>query len=157
MNMDDKRKVLKTIAGEFNKANIIWSLGASMLLYFKGIVSDCHDIDIMIMREDVPSVKEIMALLHGQRQPFVPNEKYRSEAFLEYVVSGVEVDIIAGFAIMNEGRLFDCGLQPHQITDYADLDGERIPLQSVDLWCRYYELMGRTEKVQIIRNFRDRP
>ena len=153
MNTTDKITVLKKIAREFNRANIVWSLGASMLLYFKGIVSDYHDIDILIMDEDLKLVKEIMALLQGEIQPFVPNEKYRSKAFLEHVISGVEVDVIAGFAIMNGGQLFDCSLRPDQIVEYANLDGEKIPLQSVDLWRKYYELMGREKKVQIIENY----
>jgi hypothetical protein len=156
MNTVDKITVLKKIAGEFNRAGIVWSLGASMLLYFKGIVADYHDIDILVMSEDVETVKEIMVRMQGKIQPLIPNEKYRSKAFLEYDVSGVEVDIIAGFAIMNGGQLFNCSLRADQIVEYVDLDGEKIPLQSVDLWRKYYELMGRKKKVQMINDFNER-
>ena len=35
-----KIELLQKIAHRFNEANIEWALGASMLLYFKGIISD---------------------------------------------------------------------------------------------------------------------
>lgn len=40
-----KIDLLKKIAHCFNEAGITWALGASMLLYFKGVVPDFHDID----------------------------------------------------------------------------------------------------------------
>ena len=38
-----KIELLQKIAHQFNEANIEWALGASMLLYFKGIISEFHD------------------------------------------------------------------------------------------------------------------
>ena len=35
-----KIELLQKIAHRFNEANIEWALGASMLLYFKGIISE---------------------------------------------------------------------------------------------------------------------
>ena len=37
--------LLKRIAHRFNQAGITWALGASMMLYFKGIARDFHDLD----------------------------------------------------------------------------------------------------------------
>ena len=151
MDLTEKIDVLKSISAKFNRAGITWSLGASMLLYFKGITTTVNDIDILVADENVEQVKAIMKALKGELQPSIPNDKYRSKAFLQYVVSGVEIDIIAGFAIVNDGKIYDCSLLPNQIVEYLDLDGKKIPLQSVDLWCKYYELMGRDEKVQLIK------
>ena len=44
-----KIELLQKIAHRFNEANIEWALGASMLLYFKGIISEFHDIDFMML------------------------------------------------------------------------------------------------------------
>ena len=40
-----KIELLKRIAHRFNEAGVVWALGASMLLYFKGIAPEFHDID----------------------------------------------------------------------------------------------------------------
>lgn len=151
--MDTKRKtdVLKVVAHAFNQAGITWSLGGSMLLYFKGITTEFSDIDIMVMTEEIELVKSVMALLKGELQPPNPNAQYKTKVFLEYVISEVDVDLMAGFRILNDGILYDCSLEPSQIVEWIDLDGEKIPLQSVELWCQYYELMGRDHKVQRIK------
>ena len=58
---------------------------------------------------------------------------------------------MAGFIIVNQGKDFDCSLKKEQIVEFQDLQGEKIPLQSVELWCKYYELMGRDAKVKMIK------
>lgn len=126
--------------------------GASALLYLKGIAAEFNDIDLMVVNEDVELVKEIMKALEGELLPPKQNKKYRSRAFLQYVVSGVEVDVMAEFAVVFEGQIYDCSLHQDQIVEYYELEGEKIPLQSIDLWCRYYELMERDTKVQLIKN-----
>lgn len=107
--IEDKISLLKRIAHRLNEAQVEWCLGASMMLYFKGIVSEFHDIDLMI-----------------------------------------SVDVMAGFAIVREGEIYDCSLRKDQISDQLMLDGEVIPMQSPRLWCRYYRLMGRSAKADMI-------
>lgn len=49
-------------------------------------------------------------------------------------------------------ELFDCSLKEEQIVEKIPLGKEIIPLQSPELWCNYYRLMGRTEKVKMIEH-----
>ena len=150
--MSRKLEMLKTIAQRFSDAGIVWALGASMLLYFKGIVSEFHDIDLMIPENDIAKAKTVLDGM-GRRLPEKGGAGFATRHFLEYDIDGVGVDLMAGFAIVSGGRVHDCALKSDQISEYACLDGERIPLQSVALWRRYYELMGREEKVRLIDNF----
>ena len=53
MDLTEKIDVLKSISAKFNRAGITWSLGASMLLYFKGITTTVNDIDILVADENV--------------------------------------------------------------------------------------------------------
>ena len=57
---------------------------------------------------------------------------------------------MAGFAIGREGKIYDCSLRKDQISDQLMLDGEAIPMQSPRLWCRYYRLMDRSVKADMI-------
>lgn len=57
---------------------------------------------------------------------------------------------MAGFAIVNEGKIYDCSLYKEQIVERMTLGTEIIPLQSPILWCKYYRLMGRNEKADLI-------
>lgn len=145
----EKIALLQKIAHRFNEAHVVWALGASMMLYLKGIAPAFHDIDLMISNEDVACVRRILSEM-GALQPANPNLKYQTKTFLEFVIDGIDVDVMAGFSILNNGTLYDCSLQEQQIVERMQLGSERIPMQSPALWCEYYRLMGRPEKVQMI-------
>lgn len=147
-----KLEVLKNIATKFNNLNITWALGASMLLYFKGIINSFNDIDIMVANDDVHLVNEILINIGELKAPN-PNYKFKTKTFLEFIVNGVEIDVMAGFTIVNNNELIDCSLQKNQIVEFYNLDKVLIPLQSLDLWCKYYQLMGRNDKVEMIKNY----
>lgn len=68
VGIHEKIELLKKIAHRFNESNIVWALGASMLLYFKGIASDFHDLDLMIANTDVEYVRKILSEM-GEIQP----------------------------------------------------------------------------------------
>lgn len=68
MTETKKLSILSQIAEELNRQNITWAIGASCLLYFKGIVQEFSDIDIMISESDVEKVKQIFLTLGKQLQ-----------------------------------------------------------------------------------------
>ena len=144
-----KIELLKKIALQFEKAHITWALGGSMMLYFKGIVPVFQDIDLMVADADAQTAQSILCSM-GQMQPQPPNPNFRSKAFMEFVIDAVDVDVIAGFAIVSGDSVVDCSLQKEQIVERMPLGEACIPLQSPALWCRYYRLMDRTEKAQMI-------
>ena len=149
--LNEKIELLKEIAQRFNTTGITWALGASMLLYFKGITSTFHDIDLMIADENVEAVREILSEM-GELQPPNPNPQYKTKAFMEFVINSIDVDVMAGFSIVKDGKTYDCSLDKAQIVEWLTLGNTEIPLQSPLLWCKYYKLMGRKEKVDMIES-----
>lgn len=151
---DIKKKllVLSRIAEELNRQHVIWAVGASLLLYFKGIVQEFADIDIMISESDAEKVTKVF-LGYGKQLPANPNKQYKTEFFSEFNVDGVDFDIIAGFIILHEGTEFYFPLEKDCIRDYAEINGTVIPLQSIEEWRNYYRLMGRTDKVEKIDRY----
>lgn len=155
MSVDEKVQVLKEIAKKLNEEQITWALGASMLLYFKGIVSDFNDIDLMIATQDVNKVRNLLSEM-GKIQPPNPNPKYQTEVFMEFKIQNVDVDVMAGFKIVNHGKVIDCSLKKDQIVDTFVLDDIKIFMQSLELWSTYYHLMNREEKVNKIQTYLNR-
>ena len=68
MDTETKIVVLKRIAHRFNEAGLIWALGASMLLYFKHITPEFHDIDLMVADDDADRARQILCEM-GTLQP----------------------------------------------------------------------------------------
>lgn len=147
-SIEDKLFVLSKIAHEFNKCNLTWAVGASLLLYLKGYVDDFNDIDIMVADEDAIKMESILKTM-GSLQPSTKGN-YATKHFREFIIDLVDVDMIGGFAIVNDGKVYDCDLEQSQISEYIQIHGQKIPLHSVALWREYYFLMGRDKKVAII-------
>lgn len=72
---------------------------------------------------------------------------------MEFVIDNIDVDAMAGLAILYEGKLYDCSLRKDQIVEKIKLERELVPLQSPQLCCKYYQLMGRKEKVKMIERY----
>ena len=71
---------------------------------------------------------------------------------MEFTIDTIDVDVMVRFSIIKDVKLFDCSLQKEQIVEKVLLGTELIPLQSPLLWCEYYRLMGRKEKVDMIES-----
>lgn len=148
-SLDKKLKVLSAVAHELNECGIVWAVGASALLYLKNKTDHFNDIDIMVLEDDIDKLKEVL-LKMGKLSPSTPAKQYRTRHFLEFTIDGIDIDVMAGFVIVQEGKEYDCSLQREQIAEYIRINGEKIPLQSIADWRRYYNLMGRPEKVEMI-------
>lgn len=149
MKTEDKLKVLEKVAAAFEKERITWALGASALLYFKGIAEDFGDIDIVTAVEEIPKIKEALRGV-GEPEPENPVNRDKARAYLVYHIGGVEVEIMAGLVFQTENGGREFSLCKEDIKDCALLGNTRIPLQSLEEWKTYYSLMGRTEKVRMI-------
>ena len=149
--MDTQKKidVLIKIARALNAADITWAIGGSMLLYLENITTEFNDIDIMVHSEQADTARVIL-LQMGVLIPSETKDKFRTKTFLEFVIDGVDVDVMAGFVIVSDGIAHDCALRTEEITGHITIGNEAIPVQPVALWRKYYALMGNTEKVRLI-------
>lgn len=55
-----------------------------------------------------------------------------------------------------KNQLLLSALRKEQIVEKMPLGTETIPLQSPLLWCKYYRLMGRAEKAEMIEKAMER-
>ncbi len=147
--MVDKLAVLGEIAEIFWENNVTWAVGGSTMLYLKNIVSNFDDLDIMVAENDAQKVKKLLCQI-GEMKNSEKSGQYKSKFFGEFCVKGVDLDIIAGFVIVVDGVENYFPLQKQDITENFVLNGVKIPLHSVQVWRKYYDLMGRHQKVEII-------
>jgi hypothetical protein len=57
---------------------------------------------------------------------------------------------MAWFGIINQDKEYYFPLKKEDIKDFTEVQGIKIPLQSIEEWRIYYKLMGRDEKVKMI-------
>lgn len=146
-----KLHVLVKIAQCFCEEGVRWCVGASLLLYLKGIVDDFHDIDLMVMEEDALRVKELLSAM-GCLKAYQSNARYQTKYFFEFLVDGVDIDVMADFVIVQDGVAHDCALKQEHILEEVTVLGQPIPLHSLSLWKQYYTWMERYDKAELLRN-----
>ena len=91
----------------------------------------------------------------GIRHPQLPSPQFHTQCFMEFTISGVEIDVIGNLGIEHEGQIVSFPLQSEEIEGQIILGGQRIPLHSLRQWERCYALMGRTEKAAMLRRARE--
>lgn len=149
MSADGKLRVLAQIANRLNAAEIQWALGASAMLYLNGVADRFDDLDIMVQTDQALRAKDILKSM-GAMKTANPAVQYGTKYFFEFVIGGVDVDLMGGFTI-REGEIeHDCSLKSSQIAETREICGEKAPLQALSVWREYYEWMGRRAKVEMI-------
>lgn len=149
MIAEEKLRVLAQIANRLNAAGIQWALGASAMLYLNGVADRFDDLDIMVQTDQALRAKDILRSM-GAMQAANPAAQYGTKYFFEFVIGGVDVDLMGGFAIREEEIEHDCSLKPSQIAETREICGKKVPLQALSVWREYYEWMGRRAKVEMI-------
>lgn len=145
-------KTLVQIARHLNERGIVWALGGSLVLKHHGLVKSARDIDILVTYEGLEAADEELSSL-GYKQTKMPNPLFQTTYFYEYVINGIEVDLMCDFKIVRDPvytYLFDseCVVGADFIEDV------RIPYTSVEDWYILYQLMNRTDdKTQAIRQY----
>ncbi len=149
--LNKKIITLKKVAKILNESNITWALGASCLLYFKGITEDFNDIDVMVLEEDAQKAKDVLKEI-GILISNEDNKNYKTCHFYEFIIDEIEFDIIAGFTINKENKDYYLPLNPSKIEKII-VDKIDIYLDNLEDWLYYYKLMDRKLKIDMINNY----
>ncbi|CEP40522.1 hypothetical protein [Paraclostridium sordellii] len=125
---------LSYIGDKLNKANILWGVGASILLNQFGMVDTPNDIDIFIDIKDIHKADKILKKI-GKKREYEETSTYSTKYFYEYVINGIDIDVMAGFAINHD-------------------NGVSIPFTSLEDWYVIYQLIPNREvKVDMIEKY----
>ena len=146
--IEEKLKVLSKIAESFNKVHIHWAVGGSLLLYLKGYTEHFNDIDLLIYNDDAGRAKELMTELGQMR--VLDRNCYRAEHFYIFDVDEVEVDIMGDYYVPKNGMEERIALEKDADIEWMHLGSQMVPLDSIPMWRRHYDVMGRQSKVDMI-------
>jgi len=146
-------QTLSYIGEKLNKENILWGVGASILLNHYNLVNNPKDIDILVALEDIHKADEILKFL-GHKKVRELNDSYSTEYFNEYIINGIDIDVMSGLTLNHEEGKYTQIFDKASIVDELDVDDVKIPLTSLEDWYIIYQLIpGRDYKVTLIENY----
>ena len=135
---------LSRLAERLNTLDIVWAAGASSVLYEHGLTASVNDLDILVRLEDAAKLDAYLEP-YAVNPPETDHPKYKTAFFREYVIDGVEIDLIAGFAIAHEQGVYHYNFQHDAIDRVAILNGVGVPIAALEDWYVLYMLMDRKE------------
>ena len=147
--MDARIPTIVKIAKQLNDKGIRYAIGGSVLLYLKGIDFSFNDLDLMIHEEDALKVREALKEI-GEYHP--NNRSTDAKVFDEFTIEGLDVDAISGLSVTAYGKTYDFSFKGEEV-DYAEVEGVKIPLDSLDRWYDIYSFQGRVEKARYIKDY----
>ena len=152
MGIARKLDALTLIARVFRENHVEWALGGSTLLYLKGISRQFGDIDIMVKREDLTRiVNAIQTIVNEFHVDNMNNSKF--DFCITFNLNGTEIELFDGIHLPKEnGEAVTVDFNSTYVYECINLSDETIPLMSCETWYKWYGLIGRTEKVQLLYN-----
>lgn len=145
--------VLCKISKELNKENILWGVGASLLLNQYGLSEDPKDIDLLVSLKDIHKCNEILSKL-GTKRVSKMSLNYATEYFLEYVIDDYDIDVMSGLMLNHvEGSYSHC-FDEKSIIEFKCINGIEVPFTTLEEWYVIYQLIpGREKKVDKIEKY----
>ncbi|MEG0308531.1 MAG: hypothetical protein RR636_11340 [Clostridium sp.] len=144
---------LSHMGSKLNEANVLWAVGGSILLNNFGLIDKPNDIDILVGIDDIKQVEEILDNM-GQKKIWKKTDIYSTQYFYEYIINGVEIDVMSGFNINHSNGVFEYNFDYKSISEMKDVSGVSIPLTSLEDWYVLYQLIpNRESKVMLIEKY----
>ena len=143
---------LSYIGEKLNNSNIAWGVGASILLNQFGLIEKPNDIDIFVDIKNIQRADEILKSI-GKKKKWEKTATYSTKYFYEYLVDGVEVDVMAGLAVNHNSGVFEYIFDYNAISEFRLVNGVNIPFTALEDWYVIYQLIpNRETKVKMIEN-----
>lgn len=144
---------LSYIGKKLNEENILWGVGASIVLNHYNLIDKPNDIDIFISLNNIERADEILKNM-GEKKEWKKDETYATEFFYEYNINGFDIDIMSGFRVNHNSGVFKYTFDEKSIPQFKIINEVKIPLTSLEEWYVLYELIpGREKKVKLIEGY----
>ena len=147
---EQKLEVLIALTQEFSLRQIPYAVGASCLLYLHGLVETFNDIDLLVPKEDFLKAASIMEEKGTALSPDVYSGYYR-----KYVIDEVEFDLMGQFLLHDGEDVIDRSFHKDERSDILCHGSHPISCEHLEKWLLNYELMGRTWKQELLKEYFD--
>ena len=153
INSDHVKKMyeaLEVIGRTFDRKNILWAVGNSLMLNNHGIVEHPNDVDLFISEKDWVEANKILKKL-APKDEYVSSAIFASRHFSEYTIKDVDFDMISGFRIKHKNGFFEMPFDKKSIAEVKQFNGVKIPFSFLEDALVAYQLMGREAKGELIK------
>lgn len=140
----DVKEVVKKVAERMNSSEVKWVIVGTTNHLLQGMSVKLKDIDIIISHNDLEKIKSIFSDFKYE----ISNSDNEGQK-MNFTFEGFEVEISADY---KHSKYFKKRNEKENIK-ILDLDGVQIPVYTLESEIECYELGGRMEKANKIKEF----
>lgn len=152
MNLEKNKQIdqeLKSLQSLFKSYAIDWGIGASYLMYYRGIDVPVNDCDILIAEKDIITAQKILSNRY-EKLPQKSKSIFKSSYFQTYQSEFFSIDVIAGFTIYDDKNYFEYSFTKESIDIHPN---DPYPLMYLEDWLMLYMTMKRDFKVKLLDDY----
>ncbi len=145
------KNIIKRLAKEFNKKEVVWAIGGSYLLKRYGIDSKSDVLDIVISEDSIVSVSEIMNTI-AVKQEGIESKNYQSDYYEVYLFDGQLVNIVSNLK-SNFEELFAYEFSKKDINVSEVYEGESIFYCYLMDWYLIYSEIDLRDELSLVEEY----
>lgn len=138
----EKLEILRKVSKAFEENGIHWAISCSSALFFRGIVDDFNDYDLLLDVKDVEKAKKVLTSCGVVLDENTPqkNTYFDSPYYQQAKAGNVEFDLIADISVKTFGGLYTFKVE--QGLEMNSLEGNIcIPLIPIEAQLVLYGMM----------------
>jgi len=144
--------VLRTIAQQLHGTSITWAVTGSCSLALQGLPVTVHDIDLRTTAHDAYALEALFPSYQERPVNFASTDTVQSH-FGALEINGIQVEILGEM----QHRLPDGTWEPivdmNRFKVWVALDDIELPVMSLAFLYQAYQLLGRADKVALLKNW----
>ena len=139
---NERRDVLLNMADIFKRENVRWALTSSTNLFFRGIVDNFSDFDILFDMEDIDKAEKAFETIGATliKEDTQKHGYFASGHYREGFIGGVHLDIIGDMTLTTFDTEYKYVLKKEHIAYNRDMAVE-IPLSPMEADMLFYGMM----------------
>lgn len=147
--MAHRKDVLLKLTAEMKKNEVKWALTCSCAFFFRGMVDEFHDYDVIVEKESINKFIEIFKAMGGQLNEGQDGKEkfFDSKIFLSGELQGIEFDVISSFTVTTYGKRYCYELQ----TEHIEYIKEVIPVSPVESCMLLYGMMIEWQPIRRLK------
>jgi hypothetical protein len=149
------RDVLRLIAYQLRPTSINWAVTASCSLALQGIPVAVHDIDLRTTAHDAYALEALLRPYQKRPVTFTTTGIVQSH-FGVLEINGIDVEIIGDMQHQLADGTWEPIVDMNRFKVWVALDDIELPVMSLPYLYEAYQLLGRTDKVELLKHWFER-
>jgi len=145
------KKIIESLAKEFNERNLTWAIGGSFLLKRYGINDGFDQLDIMVSEDSIDEIKGVMNDI-AEKLGVVNNESFQTDHFSSYKIQNQTINIICNIKC-NFKESFTYSFDKEDISTQYISNNVKIYFSDLLDWYVIYQEIDSARTTKLIERY----